>query len=240
MRSFACDVGFVGNSGVQIIEKCLKKIGNEKVFEPLLNKVALQYCNSKHRCLRDISLKLNAEEQKLYEWALKNIGDVFEPAVTWKATQVYRLRCVKKLLPFKPHIHGDVGWHNFLNGDAALFPELNYYSELPLFYNICKINFNTTSLQMKNGLNQRVFDVPACASFLLTDYKEQMENMFDIGKEVVCYTEPDEVPELISFYLRHDQERLKIIERAHKRVLNEHTYEHRLTKMLLCMRKNYA
>ena len=235
-----CAVGFVGNSGEKIISQCMDEINQEKLPKRLLDKIALQYIDSEKRFVGDLELKLNNDEQQRYEWCMSNMKDVIEPAVTWRATQIYRLACVEKLLSFAPHIHGDPGWKSFLNGDAVMQPELNYYSELPFFYNVCKINFNTTSLQMKNGLNQRVFDVPACNAFLLTDYKAQIDEMFTEGSEVICYKHPDEIEGLTKFYLKNSSERKNIARKAYKRVLKDHTYIIRLNKLLSQMKKLYG
>lgn len=62
-------------------------------------------------------------------------------------------------------------------------------------------------MQMKGAVNQRVFDVPAAGAFVLTDWREQMDELFEPGKEIVCYREPGEVPELIRWWLAHPDAR---------------------------------
>jgi spore maturation protein CgeB len=54
---------------------------------------------------------------------------------------------------------------------------------------------------MKGAVNQRVFDVPVCGGFLLTDHRRQMESLFEPGREIVCYQEPGEIPDLVRHYL---------------------------------------
>ncbi len=240
LKKIACDVGFVGNSGEHIIDECTQKLHKNRIALKLLDRFARQFMLSKERLLQNIQIDLSAEEHYEYQNIMENMRSVFEPAVTWRATQIYRIDCIKKLLGFRPRIHGDPGWSTHVNGHALLGSELNYYEELPHFYNVCTVNFNTTSLQMKQGVNQRVFDVPACRSFLLTDYRRQIENMFEIDKEVVCYNHPDEIKDLISFYLRHPTHRQSIAAKAYTRVLEEHTYMHRITMLLDHMRTLYG
>ena len=88
-----------------------------------------------------------------------------------------------------------------MNGKFRLGPQLNYYKELPFFYNACTVNFNATSIQMGKAVNQRVFDVPACGAFLLTDHQESVEGLFEVGKEVVTYKDRGEIADLARFYL---------------------------------------
>ena len=239
-RHLLCQIGFVGNSGASIIKECLEKIGGGEFERLLLDKAAQIFAASSERYLGNINLQLTPAEQSRYAGLMDTAREAFEPAVTWRATQLYRIACVQKLMKFRPHIYGDAGWKAYVNGSAVLRPELNYYEDLPAFYNSCGVNFNTTSLQMKRGLNQRVFDVPACRAFLLTDYREQIEDMFRVGKEVICYTSPEEIEDLTAYYLSHPLEREKIAAQGHKRALDEHTYVHRVTRLISTMRKLYG
>jgi spore maturation protein CgeB len=56
--------------------------------------------------------------------------------------------------------------------------------------------------------------------------------MFEPGKEVVSYRTPEECTELIQYYLEHDEERKSIASAGQKRVLQEHTYYHRMQEFL--------
>jgi spore maturation protein CgeB len=167
----------------------------------------------------------------------------YEAMITWEATRQYRARCVRQLLPFHPLIVGDRGWKQNFRGESLpwrLHPELGYYSELPHFYPWSDINFNCTSKQMKGAVNQRLFDVPAAGAFLLTDLRDQTESLFEPGKELVCYREPEEAPELIRYYLAHPGERRRIVLAARARVLAEHTWTHRLDFMVRKLREIYG
>ena len=119
-------------------------------------------------------------------------------------------------------------------------PPLDYHKELPAFYNACTVNFNATNLQMGKAVNQRVFDVPACGAFLLTDHQESMEGLFEVGKEVVTYKDPGEIADLARFYLRNDAARETIAMKGRERVLAEHTYKHRIGTILRRLKETYA
>ncbi|MEG6505068.1 CgeB family protein [Nitratidesulfovibrio sp. 1201_IL3209] len=167
----------------------------------------------------------------------------YETMLTWEATRQYRAACVARTLPFAPLIVGDRGWRKVFRTAPAgwrLHPEINYYSELPAFYPLSEINFNCTSKQMKGAVNQRVFDVPATGSFVLTDWRDQIENLFEPGREVVCYAEPEEADDLLRRYLDHPEERARVVAAARRRILAEHTYEHRLRALLDHMRRIFG
>lgn len=164
----------------------------------------------------------------------------FEAMITWEATRQYRKTCLERILPFNPLIAGDQGWKITFKHTPHQWRwhhELNYYADLPRFYPRCDINFNCTSKQMKGAVNQRVFDVPATGAFLLTDWRSQIEKLFEPDKEVVCFQEPEAIPELVEHYLAHPRERAAVAEAARKRILAEHTYEHRLQKLIHIMRQ---
>ena len=92
---------------------------------------------------------------------------------------------------------------------------------------------------MKGAVNQRIFDVPAAGSFVLTDWRPQMEQLFE-PHEMICYREPDEAPHLARHYLANHTERQAVARRARKRVLACHTWAHRLQTLLQHMRQVYG
>ena len=150
-------------------------------------------------------------------------------------------RRVEQLLPFRPLLVGDRGWRQIFKGrEFALHPEVTYYTELPRVYPFCAINFNCTSKQMKGAVNQRIFDVPAAGAFVLTDWREQMERLFEPGKEIIAYHELDEIPELTRYYLDNPAARAAIVRAGRRRVLAEHTWDHRIQHLIATMRAIYG
>ncbi len=166
----------------------------------------------------------------------------FETFITWQSTLMYRLDCVLRILDFDALIVGDPGWNELLNGRKGwrYHSELSYYEDLPDFYPLSDINFNCTSQQMKGAVNQRVFDVPCCGAFLLTDYRRQLEALFEPEQEIVFYKHPDQIPGQVDMYLNAPDERKRIAEAARKRILAEHTYDHRMATLMECMRQTFA
>jgi spore maturation protein CgeB len=93
---------------------------------------------------------------------------------------------------------------------------------------------------MKEAVNQRVFDVPACGAFLLTDHQGSLDGLFVMDTEVVTYKDKEEIPELVKFYLNNPEKRESIALKARERVLKDHTYKHRLEKVIDIMKGKYA
>jgi spore maturation protein CgeB len=233
MTDYKCEVGFVGNSMIEPVDEWMMKV--DKEHHPLVEKLAERLVN------RNTPLDPLLLEGKLPDRLSEREKMDFEAAVLWKATLLYRLSCIKKLDSFDLHIHGDGGWKSVMNNKGVkLYPPLNYYREVPLFYNACKINFNATSRQMMEAVNQRVFDVPACGAFILTDYQKGLDELFDVGNEIIVYRDKDEIPGLVKYYLDNPEKREAAAKKGMERVLKEHTYKHRLDVIIKTMKVRYA
>ncbi len=235
-------VSFVGNS---MVSKVLQRKERNQLPRELdlgYERIAAGFAAGDERSVQVYLEKAHPELLPAFlslETAEQRLG--YETMITWEATRIYRLSCVKAILPFEPLIAGDAGWRDLLPGKGVRFHgELNYYEQLPAFYPCSEVNFNCTSKQMKGAVNQRVFDVPATESFLITDYREQVENLFEPGREIVCYHSPEEAGELIRRYLADPQGRARVARAARKRVLAEHAYELRLCRLCEVMRGIYG
>jgi len=236
-RRLAAAAGFVGNS---MVGPCRDRIA---LVPPALRdaaETAARAMASPGVSFRDSLARAGGGIRAAYDRLDGEVRAAFEGAVLWKATLHYRLRCVSALAAVRPVIHGDPGWKELLDGSFRLRPPLHYYRELPAFYNVCAVNFNATSRQMAKAVNQRVFDVPACGAFLLTDDQGEMGELFEPGREAVVYRSPEEIPDLAAYYLRNEAARAEVAARARGRVLAEHTYRHRMARIVEAMRKRYA
>ena len=237
-------VSFVGNSMIYKVAARLKAARLPRALLRSYRAVSAGFDASDERSVPVYLQTRHAELHALYAALPDNERRLAcETAITWEATRQYRMRCVEQTLPFQPLIVGDPGWRVlFRHAEPAprLHAELSYYTELPAFYPLSEINFNCTSKQMKGAVNQRIFDVPAAGAFVLTDWRDQMDQLFEPGKEIAFYREPAEAPELLRRYLAHPAERQAVVAAARKRVLAEHTWEHRLQQLLARMRQVYG
>ncbi len=82
-----------------------------------------------------------------------------------------------------------------------------------------------------NANNMRLYETTGVGTFLITDYKDNLGELFEIGKEVESYKSVEECVEKIKFYLTHDSERERIARAGQERTLREHTYEQRMREL---------
>lgn len=233
----AAPVGFVGNSMVARLQGALAKT------PPHLHSLvenAAPLMEGERRSLSEVFASMDATGHRMLDGLGARERLAFETAVTWRATLLYRRDCIEQLRGFRPVIHGDEGWHALLDADFTVRPPLDYYRDLPSLYNGCTVNFNATNRQMGSAVNQRIFDVPACGGFLLTDHQESLEELFAAGDEVVTYRDKAEIPGLLRFYIGNPAAREKVARRARERVLRQHTYRHRLEELVAVMKSRYG
>ena len=79
--------------------------------------------------------------------------------------------------------------------------------------------------------NLRMFEATAMGALLITDYKKNMDEFFEVGREVVTYKNPDDLVQKVKYYLVHPKETEKIAEAGQKRTLKDHTYKVRMKEL---------
>lgn len=91
-----------------------------------------------------------------------------------------------------------------------------------------------------NANNMRLYESTGVGAMLLTDMKDNLHELFEIGKEVETYETKEELLEKITYYLAHDDERKRIAKAGQERTLKEHTYAHRMKEVSDILEKHLA
>jgi len=86
--------------------------------------------------------------------------------------------------------------------------------------------------------NMRLFEATGVGTLLLTDWKDNLHELFEVGKEVVAYRTPQECAELVKHYLEHDGERRAVAKAGQERTLRDHTYQQRMKELADIVRKH--
>lgn len=108
--------------------------------------------------------------------------------------------------------------------------------KMALEINRSKIVFNFNA-QGISSLNYRTFQVLACEKLLLSDYRSEIDELFSINKDFLCFKSIDELQEQIDFYLSHPQEASKIAHAGALRVQKNHCAKTCVEKMLNLIQK---
>jgi hypothetical protein len=86
-------------------------------------------------------------------------------------------------------------------------------------------------LAKDNAANIRLFEATGVGSCLLTDYKANIEEYFQIDKEVMVYKDSADCLNKINFLLRNEKIRNSIAEAGQKRTLERYNYKIRMKKL---------
>ena len=84
--------------------------------------------------------------------------------------------------------------------------------------------------------NMRLYEATGVGTMLLTDEKENLDDLFVPGREIATYRGEDELVDRVNHYLEHDDERREVAMAGQARTLREHTYRHRMEELLAILR----
>ncbi len=137
-----------------------------------------------------------------------------------------RKNLAQTLQPLGLEVWGEPEWRAVLPEAQCHFGKK--YEDIYRVYHRCKVNLSISHRQNLGSVTLRIFDVPASGSFLLTDWRPCMADLFEPGEELIAFHSLDEAKELVEKYARDDAARQQVINAARRRVLKEHTFAHRV------------
>ena len=112
------------------------------------------------------------------------------------------------------------------------FPEVSQMTGgFKIFYS-SKINLNITMRSIESGVPLRVFDIMSVGGFVLSNYQEEIPELFEEGKEIVTFRTPEELVDKADYYLKHEKERMRIGLNGYQKVKKCYTYEQQLNKII--------
>lgn len=105
-------------------------------------------------------------------------------------------------------------------------------------FNAAAVNLNLHSSTYHDGVdprgdfvNPRTFELAGCGAFQVVDQRRLLPPLFD-AHELAVATTVAEMRDLTAHYVAHPEERIPMAGRARRRALAEHTYRHRMERLL--------
>ncbi|MDR2582603.1 MAG: glycosyltransferase [Fibromonadaceae bacterium] len=143
-----------------------------------------------------------------------------------------RRLCLEPLLALGLVFAGDPsGWKNLFGSDIKTLPDIDYRSDLCSHYSSGNIHINITSCQMPSAVNQRVFDIPLCERFVISDDQSDLFELFP--KNAICVANsPEAYTDLAKFYMKNPAAKQEIIKNAREHILKEHLYLNRISEII--------
>ncbi len=225
-REFERDLAFVGVSMIELAAEAWEKL-DESVPEVA---DAVRHAFAEDRVTRETfaeGVEAIIDPAVLAQCDIRDRRHV-ELCMVYEATKRNRCALAQRLVPHGIEVRGDTDWASILDRCEG---QVGYFDDLAPFYRNTAVNVNTTSLQMKTAVNQRVFDCPAAGGFLVTDTQADLEELFDVDSEVVAYSSLDELEDKVRHYLDRPGERRTIVQNAQRRIAAHHTHRHRLESL---------
>ncbi len=110
--------------------------------------------------------------------------------------------------------------------------KISYQEEMPKVFYLSKINLNITMRSIETGIPQRVFDIMSVGGFVISNYQEELAELFEPDKEVVLFQNVNELIEKVNYYLAHEEERIRIAMNGYKKVRDYYNTVNAVKKML--------
>jgi len=231
-RIRAARLGFVGSSmGKDFLQEIASKFLWRSELDPLVRTVARMLITDKtcdvlsevRKICTDMSIDYPYSDQRNDIW--------FQSYIIHTASMLKRKSLVEHLKIRNLELFGDPhGWNQLIGNSVVCHPDIDYRTQLASVYRSIIINVNSTSCQMASAVNQRVFDIPACGGFVVSDSQTDIFELFSTD-EIVTYDSLDELTEKIDYYSEHEKERQNISFRARMHIISEHTVKNRLQKI---------
>lgn len=151
-----------------------------------------------------------------------------------KVTEIDRICILNGLaLEHQVDIYTKSDTHNLEGVRAKGY--VTYNEEAPKVYNLSRINLNMTMRSIETGVPQRVFDIMGAGGFVMSNWQEEAEELFVPDQEIVLFHDMEELIYKVNYYLKHEQERLKVALNGYRKVKELYSYEVLLRKIIACL-----
>jgi spore maturation protein CgeB len=90
---------------------------------------------------------------------------------------------------------------------------------------------NHIDISPVSASNMRLFETTGVGACLITDWKENLPDLFEPDKEILTYRTAAECAEKVKYILEHETKRREIAQAGQRRTLREHTFENRVAEV---------
>jgi spore maturation protein CgeB len=95
-----------------------------------------------------------------------------------------------------------------------------------------RVSLNThIDISATHASNMRLYEATGVGSCLLTDWKSNIDELFEDGVEVVTYKSAEECVEKVKYLLAHEDQRRTIAAAGQRRTLRDHSFANRAVQL---------
>ena len=95
--------------------------------------------------------------------------------------------------------------------------------------NSYKLHFNRN---INYDINYRTFETTGCATALITNYTDNLEELFDLDRDLLVYRDENELYSILDKYLYDDNKLQTVAQNGYNNSSNNHTYYNRCNTIL--------
>ena len=106
-----------------------------------------------------------------------------------------------------------------------MYSRSNITLNFPGYFEINSVDLNIDFDKASKGLKGRDAEAPMSGAFYLTEYSEDIAQMYKIGKEIETYRNVPELVDKIKYYLENPIEAESIRKAGRQRALRDYTWE---------------
>lgn len=119
-----------------------------------------------------------------------------------------------------------LGWSN---GRLSQSKMIEIFNKSKIILNFSS-SYGNPELKYIKG---RLFEIPACGAFLLTEECNELDLYFDIGENIDIFSSCEELLDKVKYYLKHEKIRGEMASKGEQLVLNKYTFERYLREVLI-------
>lgn len=174
--------------------------------------------------------KLYASRHAELKWSLGYLGtysDDRQPVLEQLLLAPARVLPAEQFVVAGAQYPDDITWPDNVSRIEHLTPQQH-----PTFYSQQRFTLNATRRDMRTlgfSPSVRLFEAAACGTPIISDRWPGLETIFEPSSEILIASEPNEVVEILRDM--PEERRRAIAENARKRVLADHTSEHRAQQL---------
>lgn len=218
-------ITFVGST----FNKAIKSYYSPQ-FEPILKNLDIDLGEIKQQSGR---VNLN-EHYRQFIGSFDSKDDYYRFTAYMAAleTKKYRLRVMNAIRDDRLIIFGPEGdWAEHFPPDIFK-GEVTFGVDNSKVYKNSGITLSLTTFQQETALNLRYYNVPLSGGFLLSEWQDDVAELFEPEKEHVTFRTVEELRDKAAYYRKHPREKEKIRRAAVRRIMGEHLIAHRANTML--------
>lgn len=142
-----------------------------------------------------------------------------------------RIRMIKALKKFNVKVYGNELWSKYIEGNVEYCGCANIHDSIEIMKR-SKISLHINPYQLKRSMHDRFLNASALKTFTLCGKESYLEKEFENAFGFFNTVDYGDLPDLAEYYLKNDDERNEMVNRAYDIVAQNHTWDNRAQTLL--------